>query len=235
MGDEKSDSGASAGTVRCACGATVSVPADSMGREQSCGVCGVTFKAVWALDPKTREKVLTRVAAKGNAIRIPPGSHQLNCACGQVLVARKDQAGKKVKCPVCGASMVIERYKDPQTLETKVRRAGEKLPETLRNETAIIAAKPLGRTTRRRKAPSGAQDILCGCGEYLRVFAEHLDKKVMCPECGTLMKMEKSKDPQTSVTQVRPRIVGKGEPPPKQPPPPPPPADAQDWSLSDFS
>jgi hypothetical protein len=129
--------------------------------------------------------------------------------------------------------MVIERYKDPQTLETKVRRAGEKPPESLRNETAIISAKPLGRTTRRRKAPTGAQDILCGCGEYLRVFAEHLEKKVMCPECGTLMRMEQSKDPQTSVTQVRPRIIGKGEPPAKSELPPP--ADTDDWSLSDFS
>ncbi|HVR83791.1 MAG TPA: hypothetical protein VMU54_05720 [Planctomycetota bacterium] len=233
MGDEKRDSGADAGTVRCSCGASVRVPAGSVGRGQICSACGAAFKVVWALDPKTRGKVLTRVAEKGNAIRIPPGSHQLTCACGQVLVARKEQAGKKVKCPVCGAAMVIERYKDPQTLETKVRRAGEELPASVRNETAIIAAKPLGRTTRRRKAPSGAQDILCGCGEYLRVFAEHLEKKVMCPECGTLMKMEPSKDPQTSITQIRPRIVGKGEPPPKSQPPPE--ADADQWSLSDFS
>jgi len=232
MGDEKNESGSLAGSVRCSCGEAVPVPAGKVGREQHCPACAAAFKVVWAVDPKSREKVLTRVAGKGNAIRIPPGAHQLLCACGQPLVARKDQAGKKVKCPVCGASMVIERYKDPQTLETKVRRAGEK-PHPLPGETAIIAAKPLGRTTRRRKAPTGAQDILCACGEYLRVFAEHLEKKVMCPECGTLMKMDKSKDPQTSVTQVRPRIVGKGEPPPKTAPPPP--VDPDDWSLNDFS
>lgn len=210
------------GSVRCSCGATVPVPADAVGRDLTCPSCAAAFKVVWALDPKTREKVLTRMAAKGNAIRIPPGAHQLVCSCGQVLVARKDQAGKKVKCPVCGSSMVIEKYKDPQTLETKVRRAEEK-----GTGTAVIAAKPLGRTTRRRKAPTGAQDILCQCGEYLRVFAEHLEKKVMCPACGTLMKMEKSKDPQTAVTQVRPRIVGKTDPPAK--------ADPEEWSLSDFT
>ncbi|HLY09699.1 MAG TPA: hypothetical protein VKW04_10385 [Planctomycetota bacterium] len=230
MVDEKGDSEVPAGTVRCTCGATVPVPAQAVGRDQTCPSCSAAFKVVWAVDPKTRERVLTRMAAKGKEIRIPPGSHQLVCACGQVLVARKDQAGKKVKCPVCGASMVIESFKDPQTLETKVRRAGEKpagSSGSTREGTAIIAAKPLGRTTRRRKAPTGAQDILCGCGEYLRVFAEHLEKKVMCPECGTLMKMEKSKDPQTAVTQIRPRIVGKGEPPPKP--------DPDQWSLNDFS
>jgi hypothetical protein len=224
MGDEGKGT---AGAVRCSCGATVPVPADAVGRDRTCPSCAATFKVVWAIDPKTKEKVLARMAAKGNAIRIPPGSQQLVCTCGQILVARKDQAGKKVKCPVCGAPMVIEKYKDPQTLETKVRRADETGAGVRAKETAVIAAKPLGRTTRRRKAPAGAQDVLCQCGEYLRVFAEHLDKKVMCPACGTLMKMEKSKDPETAVTQVRPRIVGKGEPPPK--------TDPDDWSLSDFT
>jgi hypothetical protein len=230
MTSDGADSGADAGTVHCTCGMAIKVPADAVGREQACPVCATPFKVVWALDPKTREKVLTRVAATGKEIRIPAGTHQVVCACGQVLVARKDQAGKKVKCPVCGASMVIESYRDPQTLETKVRRLGQKPPAAAGmggNETAIITAKPLGRTTRRRRAPSGAQDILCGCGENLRVFAEHLDKKVMCPACGTLMKMDKAKDPQTSITQVRPRIVGKGEPPPR--------SDPDQWSLEDFS
>jgi uncharacterized Zn finger protein (UPF0148 family) len=228
MTPDGADSGSDAGTVHCTCGMAVKVPVDAVGREQVCPVCAIPFKVVWALDPKTREKVLTRVAATGKEIRIPAGSHQVVCACGQVLVARKDQAGKKVKCPVCGASMVIESYKDPQTLETKVRR--QKPPAVAGaegNETAIVTAKPLGRTTRRHRAPGGAQDILCGCGENLRVFAEHLDKKVMCPACGTLMKMDKAKDPQTSITQVRPRIVGKGEPPPR--------SDPDQWSLEDFS
>jgi len=209
------------GSVRCSCGATVSVAATDVGQEQVCSKCKTSFKVVWAIDPKTREKVLTRLAAKGGAIRIPAGSLELVCSCGQVLVARKDQAGKRVKCPVCGAPMLIEKYKDPLTAETKVRRSAD-LPGS-KKETAIIAAKPLGRTTRRRRAPEGAQDILCQCGENLRVFAEHLEKKVLCPACGTLMKMEKN----SSGTTVRPRIVGKTDVPAK--------ADPDDWSLSDFS
>jgi uncharacterized Zn finger protein (UPF0148 family) len=224
MADVSRDPASPVSAVRCACGVQVPVAADAVGKEQTCSSCGATFKVMWALDAKTREKVLARLPAKGEAIRIPPGSHKLVCSCGQPLVARKDMAGKRVKCPVCGVSMTIEKYKDPQTLETKVRRATEG-PKT--EETAIIAAHALGRTTRRRKAPIGAQDILCGCGEYLRVFAEHLEKKVMCPACGTLMKMEKSKDPQTSITQVRPRIVGKSEPPPR--------ADPDAWSMEDFT
>jgi DNA-directed RNA polymerase subunit M/transcription elongation factor TFIIS len=230
MTSDAGDPESIAGTVRCACGTAVPVRLDGVGREQSCPSCSASFKAVWAVDPRSREKVLSRIASTGKDFRIPVGSLELVCSCGQVLVARKDQAGKKVKCPVCGKSMVIERYKDPQTMETRVRRAGEggsAATPTAAGETAVFTAKPLGRTTRRRRAPSGAQDILCGCGEYLRVFVEHLEKKVMCPECGTLMKMEKAKDPQTSITQVRPRIVGKGEPPPR--------TDPDQWSLDDFA
>jgi DNA-directed RNA polymerase subunit RPC12/RpoP len=218
------DSKEPAGTVRCKCGAPVPIPTAAVGRDISCPACSTSFKAVWAVDPKTRAKILMRVA-KTTGLRIPAGSQQLVCSCGQVLVAKKDQAGKRVKCPVCGAAMVIEKYKDPLTAETRVRRQ-ETLASAEGIETAYIAAKSLGRTTRRRKAPAGAEDILCQCGENLRVFAEQLDKKVMCPACGTLMKMEKNTDPKSQTT-VRPRIVGKTDPPK--------PADPDDWSMSDFS
>lgn len=229
MTSDGGDSRKSLGTVRCACGASVPVPASSVGREQACPACAATFKVVWALDPKTHEKILTRMAAQGREFRIPAGSHELVCACGQVLVARKDQSGKKVKCPVCGGSMVIESYKDPLTLETRVRRSGltpSPVVGARKDETAIVTARPLGRTTRRRRAPSGTQDVLCGCGEYLRVFAEHLEKRVMCPECGTVMRMERTRDPETMDIQVRPRVVGKNEPPPR--------TDPDQWSLEDF-
>jgi len=215
MGDESKDP---VGTVRCKCRTAVPIVASAVGREIKCPSCSAPFKAVWAIDPKTRAKILMRVAANAG-IRVPPGSHQLVCSCGQVLVAKKDQAGKRVKCPVCGSPMIIEKYKDPLTAETKVRRQEADLSGEPA-ETAYIAAQSLGRTTRRRKAPSGAQDILCDCGEYLRVFSEHMEKKVMCPSCGTLMKLEKSQ------TAVRPRIIGKIDPPPRP--------DPDDWSLSDF-
>ena len=215
MGDESKEP---VGTVRCKCRTAVPVAASAVGREITCPSCSASFKAVWALDPKTRAKILMRIAANAG-IRVPPGSHQLVCSCGQVLVAKKDQAGKRVKCPVCGSPMIIEKYKDPLTAETKVRRQ-ETDPSGEPAETAYIAAKSLGRTTRRRKAPSGAQDILCDCGEYLRVFAEHMEKKIMCPSCGTLMKLEKSQ------TTVRPRIIGKIDPPTRH--------DPEDWSMSDF-
>ena len=53
-----------------------------------------------------------------------------------------------------------------------------------------------------------------------------LEKKVLCPECGTIMKMEKNTEP-GAITTIRPRVVGKTDPPPK--------IDPDAWSMSDFS
>ena len=66
MTPDGGDSRKSLGAVRCACGVSVPVPASSVGREQACPGCAATFKVVWALDPKTHEKVLTRLAAQAD-------------------------------------------------------------------------------------------------------------------------------------------------------------------------
>lgn len=195
------------------------------GKDQVCPECRAVFKVVWAVDPRSGEKVARRISG----IRVPAGSFEVRCSCGQPLVARREHSGRTVTCPVCRAPMTLEAYRDPQTLHTRIRRRGPV-------EATAVAATSLGNTTARRNAPPGGQDILCPCGEYLRVYEAHLDKQAMCPACGTLMKLERSKDPQTSATQVRPRIVGKGTPPPRPPDPPPGPArpDPDAWSLEDF-
>ena len=125
--------------------------------------------------------------------------------------------------------MTLEAYRDPQTLHTRIRRRDPAA-------ATVVSATSLGKSAARRSAPPGGQDILCPCGEHLRVYEAHLDKEAMCPACGTLMKLDRSWDPQTSATQVRPRIVGKGTPPPRpaEPPPEPPKPDPDSWSLQDF-
>ena len=203
--------------VKCACGAATIVEAAAAGVEQSCASCGASFRVIWALDPATKAKVLRRAAA----IRIPPGAFEFSCECGQPLVARREQAGKQVNCPVCRTALKIELYTDPATLETRLRRASSG------HETAVVPATAVGKPTARRQAPRGGQDVLCDCGEYLRVYEENLDKRALCPSCGALLKLERFHDPETSVIQVRARIVGKTEPPPK--------TDPDTWSIEDFA
>jgi len=206
--------------VRCACGAETAIEVGTFGRPIQCRACSGTYKVVWGLDSRTKRKVPVTVNPSSDSrsvFKIPPGTQELVCPCGQHLLAKPHQVGKKVQCPVCGQWMKLERYKDPQTLETRIRRVDSKA----RRVPAVQApAKP------DPKEPN--QDILCTCGESLRVRPEHLGRQAQCPACGTLMRLEKKRDPETARTTLHPRIVGQAEPPRKR-------GIDEDLSLDDFN
>jgi hypothetical protein len=206
--------------VRCACGAEAAILVGAFGRPNRCGTCSGTYKVVWGLDPKTRRKVPVTITPSSESrpvFKIPPGAQELVCPCGQHLLAKPHHVGKKVQCPVCAQWMRLERYKDPQTLETRIRRIDSRAN---RNAEVPVPGKP---------PPKGeaTQDILCTCGESLRVRPEHLGKQVQCPACGTLMRLEKKSDPESDRTVLHPRIVGQAGPPGKR-------GVDEDLSLDDF-
>ena len=179
--------------VRCACGAETSIEVGSFGRPIPCRTCSGSFKVVWGIDSRTKKKVPVTVGdtkTSKRVFKIPPGMQELVCPCGQHLLARPDQVGKRVQCPVCGTWLKLERYKDPQTLETRIRTVESRI-----NRLPLVP-------------DDGVQDILCTCGETLRVAPEHLGKQAQCPACGAVMRLEGKRDPETSVTTVAPRIVG---------------------------
>jgi len=192
--------------VRCTCGSETAIEVSSFGRPLRCKACSGSYKVVWALDPKTKKKVPVTVQGADTTRRvfkIPPGSQELVCSCGQHLLARPDQVGKRVQCPVCGNWLKLERYKDPQTLQTKIRTVESRINRLLS-------------TPKDPDPDQKGQDILCTCGESLRVQPEHLGKQAQCPACGTLMRLEKKRDPETSLTVVHPRIIGQAKPPRKR-------------------
>ncbi len=205
--------------ARCACGAETVIEVGMFGRPLRCRACSGTYKVVWGLDPRTKRKIPVTVRGSDTSRRvfnIPSGSQELVCRCGQHLLARPDQVGKRVQCPVCGNWLKLERYKDPQTMETRLRTIESRinqLPE-------VSPSQP--------EPERGVQDILCTCGESLRVRPEHLGKQAQCPACGALMRLEGKKDPETSFTVVHPRIVGRAELPKKR-------GLEEDLSLDDFS
>lgn len=140
-------------------------------------------------------------------------TYEVACSCGRTLLARREHEGKQVACSGCAKVWRLEKFRDPQSLETRLR-------------VSPIAP--------RRKPPAPSplsekgQDLLCVCGHSLRVRREHLGKQAQCPACGTLMKLEKDRDPQTHHTVVRAKVIGKAAPPPSRPEKP-------DWSLDDFA
>lgn len=203
--------------VDCSCGAALAVAEVEAGKDRTCPACGATFRVVWASSPAGR------VLRRATAVRVPPGSFEVHCPCGQVLVARREHSGRTLACPVCKSPMTVETYRDPQTLHTRIRRREP-------GSTTVVQAE------RRQGAAPGGEDVLCPCGESLRVSMKHLDKQAMCPACGALMRLESVRDPETRLTRVLPRIVGRGAPPPPPPAPPAaPPSAADSWSLDDFA
>lgn len=205
---------AEAPSVRCLCGRETRVEADAFGRLRSCPSCGGAFKAVWAIDPRSGRRVPVAVpqgelrSETPPALRIPAGAEELVCDCGQVLAVRPRHVGKTAHCPVCRRSMKLERYKDPETRETRVRRAG--------GSTAALSASELAAAA----AQNGVQELLCSCGEYLSVTAQLAGKRVQCGGCAAIMRIEKGKDG----APLRAVLVGRGQA-----------ADSDSWSLEDFA
>jgi hypothetical protein len=139
-----------------------------------------------------------------------PRTFEVPCSCGRKLIARREHVGKQVACSGCAKVWRLEKTRDPQSLETRLRVA----PLAPKKKTPLPG--PLS---------GKGQDLLCVCGHSVRVRREHLGKQAQCPACGTLMRLEKDRDPQTHQTVVRARVVGKGALPPEKP----------DWSLDDFA
>jgi len=192
---------------RCPCGSAVEVDIGGFGRPRLCPSCQVPFKIIWAFRPGTRERapLFLRAGASPSSIRIPAGAREVVCLCGQHLLARGERRSGPARCPVCDRLLHLEDSSDKEGSGTRVRAVGS----------------PPGETAAKGAYPG--EDMLCLCGESLRVSAEHLGRQGKCPRCGAIVKLERERDPQTGRTRVRPRFVSKPEE-----------ASPDRWSLEDF-
>jgi DNA-directed RNA polymerase subunit RPC12/RpoP len=204
--------------VRCACGAESEVDISTFGRPLRCKACSGTFKIVWNQEAGSKKKIPLAVRESGTPPRvfeIPAGAQEVYCHCGQHFLAWPRQVGKRVQCPICGTWLKLERYKDPQTLETRIRTVESRINRLPSAPRAKVTPEP------------DHQDILCTCGESIRMGAEHSGDQIQCPACGTLMRLEKKRDSETTIIALYPRIVGKGEPSEKR-------GIDEDLNLDDF-
>jgi DNA-directed RNA polymerase subunit M/transcription elongation factor TFIIS len=207
--------------IPCACGTRNEVGVQSFGKISVCRECHESFRVIWAFDSRSKKRVpvrlptsASRASKASHPLKMHPGRLEITCACGQLLLVARHQVGSSVRCPICSQAIKIEKYVDPETQTTRVRRA----QPAARDDKPAIPSKT---------APLRPERILCSCGETLTVAAKHLGRMVRCPACGTLMRLEKTRDPQTSLTQIRPQVVGRARPPGES---------VQDtWSLDDFA
>jgi len=204
--------------VRCACGAESAVDITAFGRSLRCKACSGAFRIAWSQEPGGKKKVPHAIGESGpppRVFEIPPGAQEVGCRCGQHFLAWPRQVGKRVQCPSCRKWLKLERTKDPQTLETRIR--------TVESRINRLPSVPQAKRTPEPRP----QEILCTCGESLRTGPEHSGAEIRCPACGAVMRLELDRDSETSVIAIYPEILDKAEPPQKR-------GLDEDVSLDDF-
>lgn len=115
------------------------------------------------------------------------GRFSIRCSCGAQVVV--DGRSRIVACPSCKAPLRANRF-----TVTRGTPSREKRPPA-----------PPG--------PPSSHEIVCRCGERLRVRPEYLGRLAQCPRCGMRMKLEEVRDPQTLRAGVRAAEVPAGTPP----------------------
>jgi hypothetical protein len=190
--------------VRCVCRSELSVDRRSFGRPVRCSACGGTFAIVWGIDPKSKKAAPILLEASSSSPRgfiLPLGMSDLACPCGVHLFARPREAGKRVECPVCALWLKLERDRDPQTLETRIRVVKSRL-----NQLPSVPS-----PTKPQDEPE-AQEILCSCGNSFRVEAGADGNPTQCTACGTQMRIEiipNSEDSRVVVSPAAPKPIEK--------------------------
>ena len=133
-----------------------------------------------------------------------------SCECGRNLRAGPNLAGKKTKCPGCGAVLTI-----PAASEEA---ASAPPPPAPRPKPAPAAAQVTA------PAAPVAAAVTCTCGKRIATKPEWAGKTIKCPACENRIKV-----PAAAVASpVVPAAAAAKPAPAKRPAPPPPPAEEDD-------
>jgi len=190
--------------VRCVCREELSVDRRSFDRPFRCSACRASVVVVWGIDPKSKKAAPILLEASPESPRgftLPLGMFDLGCPCGVHLFARSREVGKRVQCPDCGTWLKLERTKDAQTLETRIRVVKSRLNQL-----------PSVPPPTEPQADQAAQEILCSCGNTFRVEPGAGGSPTQCPNCGTQMRIEiipDSEDSRVVVSPAAPKPIEK--------------------------
>ncbi len=201
-------------TINCACGAEVVVDHRSRDGVYVCRSC----KAPLRLTPPAK-KVPSNgdPPSRGKPRKVTPGIQEIVCRCGERLQVRPEHLGKRGQCPRCGTQMNLEKARDPQTLEMKVRASEAPPPRKPaaagppKRERAGPPPAPAGgkaESAALSKIPTGSHSLACRCGARLLVLPEHVGKEAQCPQCGLVMRLFSYHDPETRAVTVTAEPAG---------------------------
>ena len=136
---------------------------------------------------------------------------KVSCPCGGHIRIDRASIGKLRPCPSCGVSCRVIMKPDGRTPTVEFEKAAKSFirpPKPGAGKRTI----PLPST---HKPPAGKQDIVCPCGHHLMVSPLDAGKEAQCPACRRTLVLKGVRDPQTLMTRIIPRTIGKPPPAPK--------------------
>jgi hypothetical protein len=126
--------------MACLCGQLLRIREEDDEKRCTCPACRRKFEISFYDDPATKKKTLQPMylddgSVSGDTFTAetpsggppekrgaldeafgppPPASLPFRCPCGRKLIARKEAYDKRVRCPDCGARMLVTLVYDPQ-------------------------------------------------------------------------------------------------------------------------
>jgi predicted Zn finger-like uncharacterized protein len=175
------------------CGARFRLAGEMAGRKGRCAKCGDVFRVPAAspvgglseADSASRNK---RQSASETPPTIKPKTEPkpiaVSCrVCQTLMYGRRDQVGKQIKCPDCGAQNVVP----PPPVE-KVKKQPAAIEGDQYEVWGVDEAPPLAEII---AAQPKYIAVLCRmCQTLMHATPEQVGRKLKCPDCGTLTVIE---------------------------------------------
>ena len=120
----------------------------------------------------------------------------VTCSCGQRLVAKRDLAGKKVKCPRCGELNTMPKGEAAPATQSDVscEACGQKFKASRALAGKIVKCTTCGQPLAVPKPGASAtthnqKAIECSCGKQFLAKPELAGRRVRCPDCGGVLEI----------------------------------------------
>ena len=154
-------------------------------------------------------------AAAQRGQRLPPEFVKVACGCGHIFAAKREDVGKRVKCPHCGGTvggaanagraaasagqgaspgtMAVRCENCRQGFAVSTRLAGKTVKCSKCSALIKVPKASDASTTRMASATQAAAGIeaACTCGKRLKAGLHLAGKTVKCPACGEPLKVPK--------------------------------------------
>ena len=148
--------------------------------------------------PTTDEKDLANKPTRktgtdtSSGLKLTAPSMEFGCRCGQRLSARRQLAGKHVRCPRCGDSVAVPgdpSVESTQKIDISCTICGQRFMARARLAGKVVKCPMCGRPLTVPK-PGQEQSIVkqievaCSCGQQFLAKAELAGRRVKCTSCG---------------------------------------------------